>query len=403
MPELLDRRYLLGKQLGAGTFGRVYRAEHRVLGVTLRQVAVKVFNVEAVPAGALEEMLSEALTVIQALERCPDPIVRDRFVTCYDVGAGEHPYLVMELASADLAHRLRGAQLPAATARDYLRQLCQGMAFLHERGVVHLDLKPGNVLVSATGSLKITDFGCAARIGDLMAGDRVGGTLAYQPAEVLNGQRAGPSADVYALGLICYEMLTGRLPHHHQLLAATGMAGVRPDLPRLVRLRLQTVPPPSERNPEIRGHPLEAVVLRALSPLSPDRYPDAGALLRALQTSTERDAPALPQPAAPRIEALLGHLRRAASSGDLELAHQLGDEALRLNRSLPDSSMNAELYGVLVRLALRSGDRSIAQDLAQEGLHRRPCPATYCAMADAFADSDFGKSFARMCRDAVQP
>lgn len=403
MPDLLDRRYLLGEQLGEGTFGRVYRAEHRVLGVTLRQVAVKVFNVDAMPGGTVEEMLSEALAVIQALDRCPDPIVRDRFVACYDAGAGERPYLVMELASADLARRVSGAQLPVATACDYLRQLCEGMAFLHESAVVHLDLKPGNVLVSAAGSLKITDFGCAARIGDLVRGDGVAGTTTYQPAEVLDSQQAGPPADVYALGLICYEMLTGQLPYHHQLLAATGAAGERPDLARLVRLRLQPVPPPSTRNPEVKGHPLEAVVLRALSPLSSDRYPDAGALLRALQAAGDQDESVPPQSTELRIESLLGHLRRAVSHGDLDLAHQLGDEALRLNRSLPDSTMSAELYGVLVRLALRDGDRTIAQDLAQEGLRRRRCTATYCAMADAFADSDFGKGFARMCRDTAQP
>ncbi|MGH3426892.1 MAG: serine/threonine-protein kinase, partial [Mycobacteriales bacterium] len=310
---------------------------------------------------------------------------------------------VMELASGDLAHRFRGAQLPVATARDYLRQLCQGMAFLHERSVVHLDLKPGNILVSATGSLKITDFGCAAHIGDLVRRDQVGGTLAYQPAEVLDSQQAGPPADVYALGLICYEMLTGELPHHHQLFAATGADGKRPDLSRLVRLRLQPVPPPSTRNPEVNGHPLEAVVLRALSPLSSDRYPDAGALLRALQTSADQDHDTSPpQSTALRTESLLGHLRRAVSHDDLQLAHQLGEEALRLNRSLPDSEMIAELYRVLVGLALRSGDRSRAQNLAQEGLRRRRCPATYCAMADAFADSDFGNSFARLCRDAPQ-
>ncbi|MGH4026825.1 MAG: serine/threonine-protein kinase [Pseudonocardiaceae bacterium] len=403
MAELLDRRYLLQEQIGAGTFGRVYRAEHRVLGVTLRQVAVKVFNVEGVPGGTVEDMLTEVLTAIQALAQCPDPLVRDRFVACYDAAAGERPYLVMELATTDLAHRLPEAQFPVATARDYLRQLCEGMAFLHEQRMVHGDLKPGNILVSATGSLKIADFGCAARIGHLVRRGARGGTWTYQPAEVLDGQLAGPAADVYALGLICYEMLTGQLPHHSQLMAAIGADGDQPDLTRLLRLRLQPVPPPSTRNPAVKADPLEAVVLRALSPWSAQRYPDAGALLRALTATHDQDAPAPPEPALQRIESLLGHLRHALSRGDLDLARQLGPQALQLNRSLPDSAMLADVYRVLVSFALRSGDRSRAQELAQEALRRRRCTASYSAMADAFADSDFGHSFARLSRDSARP
>lgn len=396
MSELLDRRYLLREQLGAGAFGRVHRAEHRVLGVTLRQVAVKLFTIDTASGEVIEAMLTEALAVIQALDRCPDPIVRDRFVACYDAGVGERPYLVMELARRDLTGQLAAAVLPVATAADYLRQICQGVAFLHELKVVHLDLKPANVLVSAAGSLKIADFGCAAPMAELVRRASVGGTLLYQPAEVLALEQTGPPADVYALGLICYEMLTGRLPEHHRLLAASGVAGGKPDISELVRLKLRPVRPPSAHNPEVEGHPLEAVVLRALSPLSSDRYPDAGALLRALEATTEDSASAPPESAAQRIEALLEHLRRAVSRGDPELAGGLGDEALRLNRSLPDPVMIAELYPVLVKVALRGGDRMAARELAREGLRRRRCKATYAAMADAFADSDLGRSFARL-------
>ncbi|MGH3941996.1 MAG: serine/threonine-protein kinase [Pseudonocardiaceae bacterium] len=401
MSELLDRRYLLREQLGAGAFGQVHRAEHRVLGVTLRQVAVKLFTIDTASGDVIEAILTEALTVIQALDRCPDPIVRDRFVICYDAGMGERPYLVMELARRDLAGQLAAAVLPVATATAYLRQICQGVAFLHELKVVHLDLKPANVLVSAAGSLKIADFGCAAPMAKLVRRASIGGTLLYQPAEVLALEQAGPPADVYALGLICYEMLTGQLPEHHRLRAASGVLGGKPDISELVRLKLRPVRPPSAHNPEVEGHPLEAVVLRALSPLSSDRYPDAGAMLRALEATAEEGVSAAPpESATQRIEALLQHLRRAVSRDDLELAGRLGDEALQLNRSLPDPAMIAELYVALVKVALRGGNRTAAQELAREGLRRRRCTATHAAMADAFAGSDLGRSFAKLSQTA---
>ncbi|MGO4421759.1 hypothetical protein AB4Z54_24400, partial [Streptomyces sp. MCAF7] len=105
MAELLDGRYLLHETLGRGAFGTVHRAELRVLGHTLRQVAVKLFDAD--PALPVAEQLGEALQLIRVVADCPDPVVRDRFLICYDAGVegggAGRPYMVTELARGDLA------------------------------------------------------------------------------------------------------------------------------------------------------------------------------------------------------------------------------------------------------------------------------------------------------------
>ncbi|MBC9727902.1 serine/threonine-protein kinase [Streptomyces sp. TRM68367] len=401
MAELLDGRYLLHETLGRGAFGTVHRAEHRVLGHTLRQVAVKLFDADpAVPAA---ELLGEALQLIRVVDESPDPVIRDRFLACYDAGVDGgtgRPYMVTELARGDLARRLHGGQLPASTVRDHALQLCQGLAFLHERGVVHLDLKPGNVLVSASGSLKIGDFGLARRVSTLLRrAPTAGGTVWYLPAEVLQLREAGPEADVYALGLTCYEMLTGRLPGQDQLRAAAPGDGGRADIDTLVRLKLRDVEPPGTRNPELRGHPLEAVVMRALSPLATDRYPDAGAFLRALDETAPAASPARAPTPRQRAEELVAHIRAAMRRGDLGLAHELRCEALDLNRALPDTAMVAEVYLLATELALLRKDPGEARAMATEGLGRRRCRVTYQAMATAFAGTELGRGFARRSRE----
>jgi serine/threonine-protein kinase len=158
------------------------------------------------------------------------------------------------------------------------------------------------------------------------------------------------------------------------------------------------VEPPGTRNPELRGHPLEAAVMRALSPLATERYPDAGAFLRALDGTAPATPIRTPTPQQ-RAGELVAHIRAAMRRGHLDLAHELRSEALDLNRALPDTAMVAEVYLLATELALLREDPGEARAMATEGLGRRRCRVTYQAMATAFAGTELGRGFARRSRE----
>ncbi|HLU60195.1 MAG TPA: serine/threonine-protein kinase [Pseudonocardia sp.] len=393
VPPVVAGRYVVRELIGAGAFGTVYRAEHRVLDVPLRSVALKRFGSgDATPA-----MLREALKIERLVGGCDDPVVRHRLVGCLDAGVDEDgvPFLVMELAEGSLADRVvRDRGWPAATVRSWLREICQGVGFLHRQGAVHLDLKPANVLRTASGSLKIGDFGHAERINDLLRSAPMGGTLTHQAPEILGGGVVDARADVYAIGMIGYQLLTGRLPHHHEVTAALPQEGPA-DVGALRRIRTRPVPPPGELVPSIRNEPLEELVVRALSPNSADRPDDATVLLELLDRA-EPAAPAVSD--RERVRAHVGLLEQALRTGDLAHAERLAIEAGALDDALPAPERVVELYPLLVDLALRRDEVGRARAVAKQGLAVASCPATWRAAARAFAGTPAGEGFLTMLR-----
>jgi serine/threonine-protein kinase len=133
----------------------------------------------------------------------------------YDVGELDGlPYLSMEyIDGEDLAGLLRRiGRLPPDKALEFVRKICAGVAAAHARGVLHRDLKPGNIMVDSRGEPRITDFGLAA-VGELEGDEIRNGTPAYMAPEQLTGSSVSVQSDIYALGLVFYEMFTGKLPH----------------------------------------------------------------------------------------------------------------------------------------------------------------------------------------------
>ena len=200
--EILD-------ELGRGGMGVVYKARHLKLG---RVVALKM-----ILAGghAGRQDLDRFQTEAEAVARLQHPGI----VQIHEVGEHEGlPYLSLEyVAAGSLAAKLHGNPWPAPRAAELVEQLARAVDHAHQAGIVHRDLKPGNVLLAADGTPKVTDFGLAKKLDAAADATRTGavmGTPSYMAPEQAQGRTrdVGPAADVYALGAVLYELLTGRPP-----------------------------------------------------------------------------------------------------------------------------------------------------------------------------------------------
>ncbi len=248
-------------ELGEGGMGRVYKARHRTLG---QFVAIKVLTLND-PA-ARERFRSEALTTAK-LEHAH--IVR---VIDVQIPPDGRPYLVMEFADGgSLDRELNNTPQNPYRAAEMLETIARAVQFAHEHGVLHRDLKPANVLRTRDGTLKLTDFGLAKQMESVSGLTRTGallGTPQYMAPEQADGRthEFGPAVDIYALGAILYEMLTGRPPFRGVTVMET-LEQVRRDEPA----------PPSRLVPRL-PRDLSVICLKCLEKAPGRRYRTAGEL-----------------------------------------------------------------------------------------------------------------------------
>ena len=275
LPGLLGNRYRLLSVLAEGGMAVVYRGRDTLLD---RPVAVKLLR-DALAADP--QFAQRFRREAQAAANLNHPNI----VTIYDVGcdswAGrERHYIVMELVDGQdlkqlIASRAAAGQpLNIGEAVSIARQICAGVAHAHQRGLVHCDLKPQNILITADGRAKVTDFGIArAYAGELSAGQRtdvVWGSPHYYAPEQAAGAAPTPASDVYSVGVLLYELLTGRLPFEAD------------DPLQLASMHLTAQPPPLHAlNPAVPDQ-LARIVMRALAKDPAKRYGDAGQLAGAL-------------------------------------------------------------------------------------------------------------------------
>jgi eukaryotic-like serine/threonine-protein kinase len=259
--QVLAGRYELDSLLGAGGMASVYRATDRALE---RTVAVKVLD----PPHDQDPVLVERF---RQEARAAGGLSHPNIVAVFDSGseAGVH-YLVMEYVQGEtLADTLRrhGALGPCWAA-EVARWVCQALGAAHARGLVHRDIKPANVLISRAGVVKVADFGIAsaAATPSLTGGGIVLGTAAYLSPEQAQGGPVDARSDVYALGCVLYELLTGAPPS-----GADGPVKVA------ARQSAQPPAPPSRCNPQV-GPELDAVVMTALEHGPARRYQTAWAM-----------------------------------------------------------------------------------------------------------------------------
>src|SRR5512133_887495 len=255
--SVFDGRYRIIRKLGAGGMANVYLAEDQELG---RRVAIKILDDRhAADDSFIERFRREAKNAAG--------LSHPNIVSIYDRGRAEDTYYIaMEyLDGRSLKELIVGrGPAPVKVAIDYARQILAAVGFAHRHGIVHRDIKPHNVLVGGEGRIKVTDFGIARSGASQMT--EVGsiiGTAQYLSPEQARGAPVDQTSDLYSVGVVLYEMLTGQVPF-------TG------DTPLEIAMKhLSEVPtPPSELRPEV-PHDLDSVVLRALAKDPSERYQSA--------------------------------------------------------------------------------------------------------------------------------
>ncbi|GBD18962.1 Serine/threonine-protein kinase PrkC [bacterium HR27] len=263
--RVLNGRYRLDEPIGEGGMAVVYRGYDLVLD---RPVAIKVLRGQfAADASFLRRFEREA----QAAARLSHPNI----VSVYDVGRDDGTrYIVMEYVPGKTLKQLILEHAPFSLdeAMHIVRQVAAALDYAHQHGLVHRDIKPQNILVDERGFVKVTDFGIAKGLTDVSlteAGFGMG-TVHYVSPEQARGEPATPASDIYALGVVLYEMLTGRLPFDADNPIGLAMQHVH-----------EAPPPPRQFNPNIPPA-VEAIILRALAKDPRQRFPTAGALAQAL-------------------------------------------------------------------------------------------------------------------------
>src|SRR2546426_9416119 len=223
---LLGGRYRLDARIGRGGMSTVYKAFDTVLE---RPVAIKLMHREiASHSDQLERFRREARAVAQ--------LNHPHIVTVIDAGEDESPpYSVFEYVEGEtLKERIRRfGRLPIPEAIAYAIEISRALGAAHERGIVHRDIKPQNVLIDAEGSAKVTDFGIARTLDQegLTADGRVLGTTDYVSPEQALGHKVTGQSDLYSLGIVLFEMLTGEVPFKGENQVAVAMKHVREALP----------------------------------------------------------------------------------------------------------------------------------------------------------------------------
>ncbi|HWI32617.1 MAG TPA: Stk1 family PASTA domain-containing Ser/Thr kinase [Microbacterium sp.] len=282
-PRVLSGRYRIDELIGRGGMASVYRGYDLTLG---RQVAIKILRRDLANDNAFRTRFRlEA----QAASRMANPAI----VRVYDAGedtvtdaSGTHPapYIVMELVhGALLKDIIATGPVPVADAVRYVDGILEALEYSHRAGVVHRDIKPGNVMVTEAGQVKVMDFGIARAVSEssstVAETTAILGTASYFSPEQAKGESVDARADLYSTGVVLYELLTGRTPFRGDSPVAVAYQHVS-ETPVSPSEVIATVP-----------RALDAVVLRALAKDPFQRYQDAASFRESLDAAFDGKAP----------------------------------------------------------------------------------------------------------------
>ncbi len=263
--EVVDGRYRLIERIGSGGMADVWRATDTELG---RDVAIKVLHENFARDKEFVERFRREASSAAGLQH-------QNVVNVYDRGEWEDTYYIaMELIEGSSLRDLINRGLDPSESVEVARQVLAAASFAHARGIVHRDLKPLNVLIDRSGRIRVTDFGIArAGNSEITQTGSVMGTAQYLSPEQAQGIEVGPAADIYSIGVMLFEMLTGRVPFDGENAVAIAMKQVAED-----------APPPSSLNPAV-SPALDAVVLKALAKDPAQRFASADEMIAALDAA----------------------------------------------------------------------------------------------------------------------
>ena len=346
-------RYEVVDELGQGAMGVVYKAKDPLID---RVVAIKTINLNQ----AMEEREEYEARFYQEA-RAAGRLSHHNIVTIYDVGkSGDVAYIAMEfLQGRELREILNEKPvLPVAEALDIVTQVAQGLAYAHAHGIVHRDVKPSNIMIQNDGHVKITDFGIA-RMASAAVRTQTGmvlGSPKYMSPEQVMGKLTDQRSDIFSLGIMLYEMLTGRPPFSGENVNA------------IMYQTLNASPPqPSTLNPGV-PEMLNFIVAKALAKKVDDRYQDANEFandLRACHDTLKQggEAPAVP-PAPPLMPPLETLLPAGTATDDDD-----GDGVSAPTRGL---SVAFDSMAATLRLAAMTGDEKEVEELSRTLRMSRP-------------------------------
>ena len=336
--DVLAERYELEELVGSGGMSSVYRAHDRVLD---RTVALKVLHQRLAEDDDYVERFRREARMVAGL-------LHQNIVTVIDRGEDRGcPFIVFEFVAGENLKQLiaREGPLPVDRAVELATQIARGLAFAHSNGYVHRDVKPQNVLLNGNGEAKVTDFGIARSLDVKHGVTQTGtvlGTSDYIAPEQAQGQRVDEHTDVYSLGIVLYELLTGELPFSGDNFVAVAMQHIN-EMPPRVSEKRQDIPPR-----------LDAAVARALAKRPEDRFPTMADFGR-------------------ELEACLAEFESPAGAPTTVIPPPSGDAgAPRAAPKRPRRRGRVPVAAVLVALGLAAAVAALAVVLARDNGGKKP-------------------------------
>ena len=284
MSDLIGKtvgQYQIVEQIGKGGMATIFKAYQPSID---RYVAVKILPRQFADDPTFVKRFQQEAKAIAALEH-------PHILPVHDFGTeGDLNYMVMRYVKGGTLADIMGMEVPLNKTTDYVASIAKALDYAHKNGVVHRDIKPSNVLIDEHGEALLTDFGIAkivegAQATQLTASGSVLGTPAYMSPEQAQNEKIDGRSDIYSLGVVLYELLTGQQPYQGETPFAVVIKHIS-----------EPLPPPRQVNPNI-PEPFEMVVLKAMAKEPGERYQVAGEMAKALQNALQQGGATMAMPA----------------------------------------------------------------------------------------------------------